>query len=637
MDEHHVTTHIALEDFLELLQEWAAEDRWISFDLETRSDKNNLEEWHESSRIVSASFSPSPTEAWVVPLSHPSAPWAGEWVDVAKHLFYFLKGQLIAQNGKFDVRWIRHHTGLDLSPFLAWDTMDASYILDENQPKGLKVRAVEDAGVAPWGDIDLSDAEQVEWDELAHYNALDTANTFALFEWQRDRLRETPRLAYVFWRIQMPAVRALSRVEGNGMLLDIEETERRRREAEDEHARLNAALLARVPEHLLEKPEGVAKSAKWPSWSPNSLFFKRYAEERWPILECSDSCEECGRGKKPHPQPSWAKSVLKRLSPEHEDAKLLLEFRKWDTQLKTYLRRWPKDVTESSRLHATYKTTSTVTGRLSCERPNLQNVDRKLKTCFEAPPGFRFVQVDYSQIELRIAAHVSGDENLIQAYLDGQDIHTLTAARVLDKDPEEVTEDERYKAKATNFGFLYGQLAPGFVVYARDVYDVIFTKKEAEETRSRFFEAYPGLVEYHNTQRRAVRKHQQVENIFGRVRRLPGIDSNNILDRWAAERQAINAPIQSAASDLLLLSLARLNDELDPPQARVVGTVHDSILLEVRDDVLDPVVQTVGRVMTTPEELWSGLRLTIPLQVEFEVGSRWGDPEKTTYVMEGAA
>lgn len=627
VDVHAVDTQQELDSLVDRL---ANHSGWLSFDLETRADEGrNLEYWHDSSRIVSVSFSPDSTTSWVVPLSHPHAPWSDQWQTAGRRLFALLPDDvlLVAQNAKFDMEWVLATLGVDLRDHLGWDTMVGSFLLDENQRLGLKTRAVEDVGVEPWGDIDLSDAEQSDWDELCTYNGLDTAHTFRLHQWQRDRLRADQGLGTTAWHTLRPVIGTLARAEVNGMLLDVAEVERRREEAQAERQRLYGELEAGVPKDIKARHMNLADrlfdvepiDKEQLSWAPTSKFFLEYAERHWPTLETSSNT-----GK-----PSWNASVLKRLAKSgHEDASTLMAMRKLDKQLSTYLTRWPDDVDEHGRIHATYKPARVVTGRLSCEKPNLQQVDKKLKTCFISPPGWKFVQVDYSQVEVRIMAHVSGDRNLKAVYLEGRDVYRETGGAIYDTDPESLSDHERFTMKAVVLGFLYGMLPPSFVNYSRDVFGMDITLDQSERFHHGFFNQYPEVAVYHERQRRTVRQDGRVRAPTGRLRRLPEIRSKDKGKQWSAERQAINAPIQACASDLMLRSLAEVDRHVNPDLCRIVGTVHDSMLLEVREDAVDPVLDQVCHIMTQPDLGVYRLALTVPLAVEAEIGQRWGAPDR---------
>ena len=613
---------------------------WLAFDLETRSDRGGLEDWHPSSRIVSAAFADRPDRAWTIPLSHPDGPWSDRWRDVLAWLLRLLRGgpKLVGHNVKFDLRWPATTCGVDLSAQAAWDTQLAAHLDDENQSHGLKQRAYLDLGVVRWDDVDLADAETADLQKLLRYNALDAAYTFRLHLWQRDRLRSQPKLGRLLWHVSMPALRALVPIETTGMLLDVDETHRRHDQAKTELDQLYLQFEQQVPDDLRAQHQpiharlfdmGPPTKKERLSLAATSTFFRQYAEQTWPVLERKDDTGA----------PSWDASVLKRLAKRgFEDAQTLLKYRKLDKQISTYLSKWPNDVDQHGRLHPTFKLASVDTGRTSCERPNLQQVDSRLKTCFVAPSGWWFVQIDQSQIEVRVLAHVSGDRNLKAVYRDGRDVYVTTAAAVYGVDPGAGTKADpgdvdpamRQRTKPVVLGFQYGMLAPSFVTYARDQFDLTFTEDEAEEIRESFFGLYPGIRAYHERQRRTVRRNKQVVSPHGRIRRLPAIDSPDQRERWSAERQAINAPIQAGASDLMLQSLADVNRHVvDPDTCRLVGTVHDSMLLEIREDVLDETVERVCGLMVEPDLGWSGLALTVPLSVEAEIGRRWGDPERT--------
>lgn len=621
----------AVDDFLELAQGVTASETPVSFDLETRADESNFEEWHPSSRIVSASFSWEPTRSYVLPLSHPAAPWSRDWVSLGRHVFNMLGGaRFVGHNLKFDLRWIDGCLGVDRTSNYWWDTMAGSFLLDENASHGLEASCFRSLGTEPWkGSVDLKDAEREQWAGLARYNGLDTAHCLTLSEWQRSQLRDQADLGKIMWYVLMPTMRNLMRIERNGLLLDEEETLRRLYEASEERDRLYLEFEAQVPLEIARRYQqrfreqrlfdvGVPTHGERLSLAPTSKFFQEYAKASWPVMSLTEKNAPC-----------WDAAVLKRLAARgHRDAALLGEYRKVDTQLNNFLTRWPHQRAADGRIHSTYKATTAKTGRLACEHPNLQQVDRGLKSCFRSRDGWAFVQADQSQIELRMAAWLSGDENLRTAYVDGRDVHRMTASAVTGKPEAEVDDEERYRAKAVNFGFLYGQLEKGFQEYAFSTYGIEVTLDEAERMRDRFFRLFTGLADYHERIRRQIRSDGYVRSPFGRVRRLPEIHSRDQMRRWGAERQAINHPIQSAASDLMLMGLNAVCEQVDPELCRVVGTVHDSLLMEVRADVVDQVLDKIGPLMVDPPALRHfGVQIPVPIVVEMEVGARWGDKD----------
>jgi DNA polymerase-1 len=260
-------------------------------------------------------------------------------------------------------------------------------------------------------------------------------------------------------------------------------------------------------------------------------------------------------------------------------------------------------------------------------------VSRHLKQCFAAPDGWYFVQADYSQVEVRIIAQLSGDKNLINLYREGRDVYREVAAHVYGIPVDQVTKEQRNRNKPVVLGFMFSMEARGFVDYARDTFGMTYTVEEAATLRRYFFDLFPGLREFHDQQRRAAHTHGYVRSAIGRRRRLPDLDSDLGGKVAAAERQAINAPVQSLASDLMLSSLITL--DRDPsPDLKVVGTVHDSLLAEVRAGQVREEVDRISRAMLYPPvKQWFGVDLTVPLEVEFLIGTSWGDTSPKVVVV----
>jgi DNA polymerase I len=602
--------------------------QWVAFDLETRSDANNLEDWHPSSSIVSASLTFGPGDTWVIPLNHPHAPMREEWRSRMATIADRMRDlKLIGHNLKYDIRWVLSTTGVDLTRDMSWCTMAAAHLMDENGVHGLKALAVRELGVEDWSSaVDLSDASQVPWEDLAYYNALDTEATYALAMKQMEQLRDDPSRGRVMWYISRKADQVLTRIESRGMAVDLREVAERKEDAQQRKLLLLDSLDERVPLELKSKyvntnPQLFETEPERLSWAPTSKFFKEYASLNWPVLEET--------AKK---QPSWTAAVMKRLVHKgYEDAAEVLALRKQEKILNTYLTRWPDDVDRQGRLHPTYNVSRAVTGRLTCERPNLQQVPKELKPVFYAPGGL-FGQADFSQIEVRLMAQLSGDPNLRQVYVDGRDVYRETGAHILNKAPEDLSDHERFTMKAVVLGFLYGMMPPSFVTYARDVFGITITLDEAETFRTGFFSQYPGVETYHERQRRLVRRHGYVDNLIGRRRHLPEVNSRDMATRWKAERQAINFPCQSMGSELMILGLHAMDEKIPHDRVRAVGTVHDSALLELAGDIADAELKWIGQIMVAPDLTPFGVDITVPLVVELEVGPRWGDVQRTITV-----
>jgi DNA polymerase-1 len=299
----------------------------------------------------------------------------------------------------------------------------------------------------------------------------------------------------------------------------------------------------------------------------------------------------------------------------------------------TYLLPWSGKLDERSRLHTFYKIYGTVTGRLSGE---MQQVPRDpfIRSVIGAPPGWQWIQADYSQIELRVAAHIAQEERMIRAFLLGEDIHTLTAARMSGRSVDEFKggsfelKELRKKAKAVNFGFLYGMYPAKFQAYAFENYDVRVSKEEAELVRKQYFETYPGLVAWHHRQERLVRARGYVQSPLGRVRHLPDIHSQDGGVQREAIRQAINSPVQATASDCMLFGMVQLDRVLDERECFMVGTLHDGIFFECREDKVDkwaPIIKET--LQELPLKKAFGADLSVPLICDVEWGQHWGEPD----------
>jgi len=552
----------------------------------------------------------TPSHQWVIPLDYPGSRFFTKEAQraVFKGLRAVMKGKrLIAHNGKFDNKWFRAKFGW--APYQTFDTMLASYLLDENSPNGLKHISKILFDAPDYEVAQPVDPLKVPLEILAKYCAFDVLYTMRAYQRYKSQLAKDPALVRIFKHILMPASRAFEEIELGGVYIDLTKYREALATVEEQRATVHQRLIT------------IAQDAGYPlSINYNStqqvaeLLFDKF---NLPIIDTT------GTGK-----PSTSESVLLQLRGRHESRVIedLLEYRRL-TKLNQFLTSWGEHMGIDGRLHPNFLLHGTVTGRLSCRNPNLQQVPRDpfLRSLVTAPPGWTMVEADYSQIELRIAAMISGDVTMKRAYQTGQDIHRLTASTVMGVPMEEVTKDQRKKAKAVNFGFLYGMGAPKFKDYARDSYDVHLTEQEAEDFRTRFFDLYNMLPAWHDRQRRLARRQKYVRTPVGRKRRLPDVDSPDRYLSGEAERQAINSPVQSMASDLTIFSLVRIVKEFDRSQLQVVGTVHDAILFMVRDDLKDEILPEVHRIMTdteTVEEVFN-TQITVPIESDMEVGP-WG-------------
>lgn len=585
----------------------------IAYDLET----NGFEEKAEDAKIVTLGVAVKPGLVFVVPIMHPEAPWKDPMrvLKIVGNALVYTNAKRIAHNAKFDDRWLNQF-GVPVKA--DFDTMIAAHVLDENRPKSLKVLSPMILGTDPWA-IDMSGGAAMTENlaRLATYNGKDCDYTLQLYYHFRDELKRegNERSARLFAKLLMPASRALTDIERTGMWIDEERLALRRIEVQ--------GLLHDINEKLTEV---MGFAANWNSTRVISeLLFNKL---NLPILETTEKGA-----------PSTRESVLLRLRHDHEAVNLILEWRKWSKYDSTYLSRW-RDIEINSRIHPNYKITGTVTGRLSSGKEegntrgkglNVQQVPRDLliRSIIGAPEGWKFIEADFSQVELRIVAHYAQDPTMIRIFNTDGDIHLTTAMQITGKPADKIEKEERKKAKGVNFGFVFGMGANKFVEYARDSYDVVVTDAEAKAYRGRFFDTFSRLQPWHERQRRLALQYKRVQSAIGRVRHLPDIDSQDKDVREESQRQAINSPVQSLASDMMLMSLVTLHAQMPVSEARIVGTVHDSILFEVRDDKVDGWVKVIRDTMEhLPLKQKFGVSLSVPIRVDIKVGQHWGEGEE---------
>lgn len=586
----------------------------VAYDLET----SGFMEWTNDAQIATIAVAPRPGVAFVVPIHHPEAPWEDPQriLETVGNALVYTSARRIAHNAKFDDKWLQQF-GVPINAH--FDTMVAAHIIDENRFKGLKPLAQILLGTDPWKDLDLSHGGAMthSLNRLAIYNAKDADYTLRLYYMFRKELEkpENSRSLRLFKKLMMPASKALTSIERTGLYVDADRLNRRRIEAQTELDKVGRKLTKLY-----------GQEANWNSTRVIAdLLFNKL---KLPLIE------QTAKG-----APSTKESVLLRLQKQHKGAALILEWRKWAKYQSTYLERWAEVRDEVGRIHPNYKLTGTVTGRLSSGKEdgsrgpglNVQQVprDQFIRSIIGAPEGWRLVEADFSQVELRIAAHYSGDPTLQRLYQLGEDVHLARAMRMTGKPAELVTKEERKKAKAVNFGFLFGMGPDKFVTYARDNYDVEVSIEEAREVRDDFFRTYSSLQRWHNRQRRLARNYKRVASLIGRTRHLPDIDSGDEKVRGEAERQAINSPVQSLASDLMLMSLVSLNKIMDPTEALIVGSIHDAILFELREDKIDDWVKRIRDTMENlPLRRKFGVSLDVPIVVDIKVGQHWGEGEE---------
>jgi DNA polymerase-1 len=594
-----VTEQKALDQWLKRLQEAEV----FAFDTETTS-LNYME-----ARVVGVSFAVEVGEAAYVPLAHDYL-GAPEQLD-RDHVLAQLKPLLeddsrckLGQNLKYDANVLANH-GIELRG-IRFDTMLESYVLDSTGTrhdmdslslKYLGHNTIHFEDIAGKGAKQLT-FNQIKVEEAGPYAAEDADVTLRLHGALWPRLQNEQSLRSVLEEIELPLVPVLSRIERQGALISRE-------------------LLGQQSSELglrLEELKGQAHELAGQEFnlgSPKQLGEILFEKLELPVIK-----------KTPKGAPSTAEEVLVELALDYPLPKLLLEYRSLSKLKSTYTDKLPEMINPATgRVHTSYHQAVTATGRLSSSDPNLQNIPirteegRRIRQAFIAPEGYRIVAADYSQIELRIMAHLSGDEGLLGAFAAGQDVHSATAAEVFDVGLEEVSGDQRRKAKAINFGLIYGMSAFGL---ARQLH---LGRKEAQGYIERYFERYPGVQDYMDRTRELAREQGFVETLFGRRLHLPEINARNKMRAQAAERTAINAPMQGTAADIIKKAMLAVDQWLrdGTVDARMIMQVHDELVFEVASGQAEEISERVCKLMSSAAEL------AIPLVVEAGVGDNWDE------------
>ena len=510
------------------------------------------------------------------------------------------KAKTVFQNGKFDTLFMEWKYGIKLP--IAEDIMLMGTAYDLAEKHGLKDMAKRYLGVDDW-DISKKDKlnkRKESKNVLIPYLKKDVKYTWLLFKFFHENMPES--CVEVYRKLLRPAYLMYKDVERTGIYFDRKEYKRVKKKYQDIEDAKHKELTARYDINW-NSPQQKAK-----------VLFLDTAGECLPILKTT-----------PKGAPSADASTLKKLAAQgYEIPQLMLEYAAANTVNKMFLKRWGDDSSYDGRIHPNFNLTNVVSGRTSCTDPNLQQVPRTpdVRGLFHAPKGRCFFEADYSQLELRIAAHYAKEPTMLRIYTEDGDIHTETAK--LMTGGREPTKDERRKAKAVNFGFLYGMGAKKFVDYAYDSYGVVFTLPEAEKFRELFFAKYARLLPWHDEQRRLAESMGGVPNLFGRFRKLPKIYANNWKEKGEAERRSINTPVQGSGSDILLSAAIQVKRELEPYGLTIVGTVHDSILGEFPEENKDWFVEQIKRIMKHPALLDEfGVKLRCPLDCDVGVGP-WG-------------
>ncbi len=601
-----------VEAVYETILDWEHFERWyarlqaapiFAFDTETTSLKGI------QARLVGLSFAVAPQEAAYVPLYHDylDAPAQLDGAEVLARLKPLLEAPArakLGQNLKYDQHVLVNH-GIALAG-IRHDTMLQSYVLNSAAGRhDLDSLALRELGrtTIHYEDVAGKGARQIPFSQVSieaasRYAAEDAEVALALHHKLWPRLQAEPSLQRVYEEIEIPLVPVLARMERAGVKIDVDLLR--------EHGRALAAELQDLEQKAYEEAGGPFNLA-----SPKQLQEILYDKLKLPVAR-----------KTPMGQPSTAEDVLAELAENYRLPQLILAYRSLSKLKSTYIDKLPEQINPATgRVHTSYHQAVAATGRLSSSDPNLQNIPirtaegRRIRQAFVAPPGYRLLAADYSQIELRIMAHLSNDPGLLQAFANGEDVHRATAAEIFGVTVERVNADQRRSAKTINFGLIYGMSAFGL---ARQLG---ISREAAQRYVDRYFERYPGVRQFMEQTRAFARTHGYVETVFGRRLYVPDIQSRNAQNRQYAERTAINAPMQGTAADIIKRAMISIDAWLQQTDcdARMIMQVHDELVFEVAAAEAEQLRQAVVGFMC------GAAQLSVPLEVESDLGANWDE------------
>ena len=597
-----VDTLLDEESFKQWLGDLAGA-KYFAFDTETTS----LD--YTKALVVGVSFAVEAGHAAYVPVAHqyPGAPeqLSRQWVlDQLKPLLEDESVLKIGQNLKYDANVLKNH-GINMQG-IAHDTMLESYALNSTVTRH-NMDALADKYLGHqtihYDEVAGKGAKQVCFDQVtievaAPYAAEDADVSLRLHQYLIEKLEAEPSLMKVYQELEMPLLPVLARMEQTGVLVD-------------EHMlQQQSSELAEKIQQLEKQAHAVAGEA-FNLGSPKQIQAILYDKLGLPILK-----------KTPKGQASTAESVLQDLAIDFPLPKLILEYRSFSKLRSTYTDKLPKQINPvTGRVHTSYHQAVTATGRLSSSDPNLQNIPvrseegRRIRQAFIAEPGYTVLAADYSQIELRIMAHLSQDTGLVKAFQDGLDVHKATAAEVFGVSLEQVEDHQRRSAKAINFGLIYGMSAFGLAK------QLGIERGAAQGYINLYFERYPGVKQYMDETRELAREQGYIETLLGRRLYLPDINAKNGQLRQYAERTAINAPMQGTAADIIKLAMIAVDQwmALESPPVRMVMQVHDELVFEVKDDYLEQARSIISQKMS------EALKLDVPLIVDVGTGNNWDE------------
>ncbi len=590
-------------DLEEMLSEILA-NGLIALDTETTSLRT------EEAKLVGISISSKEKTAWYIPLGHSyiGAPVQLAQELVLKRLDEVLnsdKVQIVGQNIKYDMLVLARH-GLTLKNVVA-DTMVMAHLLDSSQGLSMDELALRflNYKTISYDDVTGKGRKRISFSEVSceracEYSGEDAEVTLHLYNTFAPKLSANPALKKSFDEIEMPLVLVLFKMELLGVCVDKSVLAEQNKILSSEMAQMQQDVYTSAGESFnISSPKQLGQ-----------ILFEKLAIP-YP------------KKRKEGSSYSTAEDVLEAIAGDYDIANLVLRYRELSKLISTYTEKLQTLIVPSnSRIYTSFNPTGTVTGRLSSSDPNLQNIPARthegklIRKAFIAPQGYKLISADYSQIELRLIAHIAKDEGLISAFNAGHDIHRATAAEVLGKSIDEVTPEERSRAKATNFGLMYGMGAFGLKRQTG------MSMSEAKQYIEIYFSRYPRIHEYMEQIKAFAREHGYVTTITGREIAIPNIASSNQMAQRGAERAAINAPMQGSAADIIKMAMIKIQNWIDAlPQdtVRMTVQVHDELLFEVKEEFVDEAIARIKEIM---EGVY---KLSVPLEVGIAAASNWGD------------